>query len=370
MAGAPCFEDGNCSGTLVCYDEPDWAPPGSPKRFCDCESWYGTTGELCQSFGTGAVVQIAWFSIMLIYNLAGLCAATMISRSFLALPRAQRAMYVIVSSLSLVLCFSFLAGALHRCTELAVFLTPEAHTLLEPSPSTSGTAKVHQQLDFQRTVSSILISLIALVCVSLPLSWIEEFMWFPGVNSSRILVELHGFEVAILVLDVGIVVVTTTFQPGESTVLLSAFMLPIVAGVGWIYLRLPRRLIAVASDKEEEPNAGLLELTRMLRRTRGLVLFGTFITLVGAGSTAATVSTYRSFDKPGDLSLGWLSFGVVVTGIELLMLAVLYYVWRIKKGSEVARTSQVHASKSHAERTVEEVHLRLEPQRTDEDGML
>ena len=245
-------------------------------------------------------------------------------------------MYVIASSASLVLCVSFLVGTIHRCVEITIYLTPAAHNALEDSPVVTGPAKVHQLIDLQRTVLSIWISLIALDCVSLPLSWIEEFLWFPGVDSSRLLIEMQGFEVAVLVLDVMLIVVTTTFQPGDNSVLLSVFMLPIIAGVGSIYIRLPRRLVAVAASKVE-PNEGLQQLTLILKRTRALVWFGTFVTLLGGGSNAFTISTYRTFDKPGDISLGWLSFAVVLAGLELLLLSILFYVWQIKKGSEASR---------------------------------
>ena len=336
MAGVPCFNDANCSGTLVCFEEPSWAPPGSPKRFCDCESWYGSTGESCQILGTGAIVQVIWLGLMLVYNLSGFYAATVISRSFLTLPRDRRAMYVIVSSLSLVLSFSFLVGALHRCFELAINLTPEALDSLKTSPG--GVWKVHQLLEPQRTFQSIWISFTALGCVNLPLSWIEELMWLPEVDSYRVLIEMHGFEIAILVLDVAVIVVTTTFQPGDDSLLLSICILPVVFAGGWIYYRLPRRLVLIAAKNEEQLDSALLRLTRVLRRTRALVLFGMLFIVVGSGSIALTISAYRGFDKPGDLSLGWISYTVLMTGLELLLFSILYYAWQTKKCSENSRT--------------------------------
>ena len=279
---------------------------------------------------------MVWLSLSLVYNLGGLYKATVISRSFLVLPRARRAMYVVASSLSLVLCCTFLVGALHRCLELAIRLTPEAHDSLMAAPG--GVVKVHQLVEPERTLGSMLFSFIALCCISLPLSWIEELMWLPGVDSYRVLIEMHGFEIAILVLDVATIVVTTTFQPGEDSLLLSIFALPVLVLCGSIYYRLPRRLVLIAGKNEEQLDSGVLRLTRVLKRARALVLLGMLLTLVGSGSVALTISTYKGFDKPGDLSLAWVSYLIFLIGLEVLLFSILYYVWRIKKGCENSRT--------------------------------
>ena len=348
MAKVQCFNDANCTGTLVCYSDPAWASPGSPKQFCDCENWYGTTGEDCLSLGTGAIVALSVQVIGLLCNLRGLIVAFLITRTFLRMPKADRVKHIVATSISIVLCFTCAASAIYFGVEIAIWFTPEEHVNFEESSILQGPAKVHSLLTLERTILQILVSFVALQGLTMPLCWIEMFLWVPVLDSSRILVETHGYEIAVLVLDLMYIVFTTAFEVGESTLLYNAFNCLVLIGAAVIYVRLPRKLVRTVSDLNK--NDGRLSLLlRRLEVTRTFMLIDAFIFLICGVANLAVVTIYRNFHSPGEVSTGWLCYTVVIIGLQILIYSILYHVWTVKRNYEDEAFSQHGVSQQAAD---------------------
>ena len=338
-----CENDRNCSGTKVCYQNPQWASSSAPPSFCDCESWYGWVGENCLSLGVGAQFLLIIHSIVLTLRLFALAVIVYLLVQFSSLSATLKARFVAGFGVTIVMGVAYVVGVVERCVLIAEVATPQLNNAFIDGSSFS--AKEHQLFELDTLLLNFLMSLLALCALTLPLLWIEEFVWTKGVDPAMVLVSAYSYEVVILVCDVLFVVTSSVVSSREDPLLFTGLQAPLILGGLYIYAFLPRTLEVCANSHEETVQHELDTVLMLVRKSRRFVLAGLLAIFFGIVTFVITRTRYRDLSRPGDIPIISTVFSLTTSSFDLCFGGITWYLWKLStafadlNGSMMAKES-------------------------------
>jgi len=305
MSTPECEDDGGCAGVTVCWVEPDWSE--SNANVCDCNHWYGYTGDDCLSLSSQSYFMIASTVTQMLIAAVALLVGVMSLQKYLKNTGGFRRNYQFATMALLLL--ALVLHIVWRGIVCGAVLTPERHDL---DARSNDTGKIHEFAIVERVFISLTVMVGALALFNVSLLWIqvaEKSKRLSTKLSQRLAIYQRAVYVMQAVVALGVIVLMAAGLTGFVVFFVLPFVLFLIITYAFGARGLSAVLIAardfqISNDGKSEQQGGSTmgdRYDKLLRRIRftatwipvflfftmasGLIYSG--FTVFGAGQRAA-----------------------------------------------------------------------------------